>query len=96
VPDSTSAERREVHYTGQVQGVGFRYTTQHIAQRMAAVTGYVQNLPDGRVRLLVEGPPNELDALLKAIRTSMTGCIERTHVDRSPATGEFADFRVRY
>src|SRR5690349_7212233 len=39
-----SMERREVHYSGRVQGVGFRYTARSIAQ-LFPVTGYVKNLP---------------------------------------------------
>ena len=46
--------RNTVHYTGHVQGVGFRYTTTTIAGKHN-VAGYVQNLPDGRVRLVAEG-----------------------------------------
>jgi acylphosphatase len=45
-------QRREVHYSGHVQGVGFRYTTRSIA-RGYEVTGFVQNLEDGRVSRVV-------------------------------------------
>ena len=47
-------ERRIVHYTGRVQGVGFRFTTCRLAESFA-VAGRVKNLPDGRVRVVVEG-----------------------------------------
>lgn len=47
-------ERREVRYRGRVQGVGFRYTARSIAQSYA-VTGYVKNVADGSVELVVEG-----------------------------------------
>ena len=40
--------------TGRVQGVGFRYFTQDAALR-EGFTGWVRNLPDGRVEALVEG-----------------------------------------
>ena len=46
--------RATVQYSGDVQGVGFRYTAVTIA-RGYNVSGYVQNLSDGRVRLVVEG-----------------------------------------
>jgi acylphosphatase len=95
VTESNTAERREVHFAGHVQGVGFRCAAQQIAQRFA-VTGYVQNLSDGRVRLLGEGLPHELDALLNAVNTRMSCWIDGTQVARSPATGEFSDFRVRH
>ena len=45
--------RREVYFSGQVQGVGFRYTVMRIASTLE-VTGHVRNLPDGRVQLIAE------------------------------------------
>ena len=48
--------------SGLVQGVGFRYWALKRAQERGIV-GYVQNLTDGRVELVVEGPQEALDAL---------------------------------
>ena len=55
----------EVYYAGRVQGVGFRYTVRSLAARFD-VTGFVRNLPDGRVHLVVEGDAGEIDAFLEA------------------------------
>ena len=55
VPDR---RQREVYYAGNVQGVGFRYTARCAAAGLD-VTGFVRNLPDGRVHLVVEGPPRD-------------------------------------
>ena len=63
-----------VHYSGRVQGVGFRYTTLHLA-REYDVSGYVQNLPDGRVCVEVEGEGQEVDAFLAAIEEEMHGLV---------------------
>jgi len=49
----------------------------------------VQNLPDGRVRLVAEGKAGDLDALLADIRRRMAYHIRNCHIDESPATGEF-------
>ena len=48
-------EQREIYYSGRVQGIGFRYTARSIAAGRR-VTGFVRNLPDGRVHLIVEVP----------------------------------------
>lgn len=55
--------RVRVTVSGEVQGVGYRYTMQHVAQR-AGVTGWVRNLRDGRVEAEVEGTDAQVDAVL--------------------------------
>ncbi len=87
--------RRTVLYSGRVQGVGFRYTTQRVAARFA-VTGWVRNLADGRVELVVEGEPAELDRFSTALDEAMAGYIRGREVRDGPATGEFADFGIRH
>ena len=54
-------ERRQVRYSGHVQGVGFRYTAVSISRRHT-VTGFVQNLSDGSVVLVAEGQAKSLDS----------------------------------
>jgi len=88
-------ERRQVRYSGRVQGVGFRYTTRHIAGRFD-VCGYVRNLANGQVELVVEGRPRVLDEFLAALAIEMDRCIEQTTIESAPATGEFAQFDVRH
>jgi acylphosphatase len=88
-------ERREVHYAGHVQGVGFRYSVQHLAGGFS-VAGFVRNLADGRVQLVAEGAPPELDRFLAAVDQRMAGHIRDQQVDVRPATGEFSGFDVRY
>ena len=50
-----------VHYSGRVQGVGFRYTAKQVAAGYEIV-GTVRNLSDGRVELVAEGAHDELEA----------------------------------
>jgi acylphosphatase len=90
-----SIERREVQYSGRVQGVGFRYTARSIAQ-LHAVTGYVKNLPDGRVELVAEGPSEVVSAVLRTIQAEMGRYIRDVQEMTTPATGRFTDFDVRF
>jgi acylphosphatase len=87
--------RRLVHFRGHVQGVGFRYTTERIAAGFD-VTGYVQNMADGRVRVLGEGDAGELDRFLGEVRAQMAQYIREVQSEISPATGEFDDFEIRH
>ncbi len=90
---SAGNKRRTVHYAGRVQGVGFRYTAKSLAQRYQ-VTGYVQNSDDGRVRLEIEGPSEEIDRYLTELSEIMGRYIQDLTVVSSAATGEFSDFSV--
>jgi acylphosphatase len=76
-------ERRRVHYSGRVQGVGFRYTCRSLAQNFE-VSGFVRNLPDGRVELVAEGEPQEVDRFLVAIFEEMDSYIERAETASEP------------
>lgn len=60
---------KQIFYEGHVQGVGFRWSVKQIAQGFD-VTGWVQNLPDGRVELQASGEAKELDSFLRAIAES--------------------------
>ena len=66
----------KVLYTGRVQGVGFRYTCKRVATCFDVV-GTVRNLSDGRVELIVEGDPDELEEFREAIRNEGMGPLIR-------------------
>jgi acylphosphatase len=88
-------QRKTYHFSGRVQGVGFRYTVQNIAQQYA-VDGYVRNLPDGRVELVMEGPEQQMDELVQAVRDKMNGYISKMDQSIYPATGEFHQFSIKH
>jgi acylphosphatase len=88
-------QRREVYYSGRVQGVGFRFTVRAVAGRFA-VSGFVRNLPDGQVHLVVEGSTGEIDLFLGAIQAEMRHYIAATQQTVSPATGRFNAFEIRH
>jgi acylphosphatase len=92
---SCQPERRQVIYSGRVQGVGFRFTCRHMAQGYA-VTGFVKNLDDGTVQLLAEGAPDVLDQYLGAIAERMGSNIRRAEVSTSSPTGQFTAFEITY
>ncbi len=65
-------EVRRYFFEGRVQGVGFRYSTRQLAKGFD-VTGWVRNLPDGRVEMLIAGESQELDEFLEEIHDSPIG-----------------------
>jgi len=88
-------QRRIIHFSGQVQGVGFRYTARTIAQRFA-VAGFVRNLSDGRVEMIVEGESSQIDKLLDQISKQMNGNIKSIEQSDQEPTGEFTGFEIRH
>src|SRR5438067_7998224 len=90
-----AAHRLQWLFSGRVQGVGFRYTVKNIALQHN-ISGYVRNLPDGRVELVMEGPDEEMDQVVDAVNGRMDGFIKNLDLNTSPATGEFEHFQIRH
>lgn len=81
-------------YSGQVQGVGFRYTAK-AAARGFEVTGTVRNLPDGRVELVAEGARAELEGFRRAIcESGLEHFIRDEAVTWSDAPGGLRGFEI--
>lgn len=93
--DSNTPQQVESWYEGRVQGVGFRYTVLQLAQRIG-ITGRVENLEDGRVHLVAEGPRAKLDQLLHQIRESRVGHgIHDETLHRSDSSNQFSEFHIQ-
>ena len=80
---------------GDVQGVGFRWFVRRQAARLS-VMGWVQNQPDGTVRVVAEGSPAALARLLGYLRSGPPGAIVRAVEERwLPGEGSFESFQIR-
>lgn len=87
---------RRAVVTGRVQGVGYRYATRDLAERLS-VTGWVRNLPSGQVEVFVQGPPAAVDAMIAWLErgprwASVTG-VEAAPAESNPG---LATFEVRF
>lgn len=58
--------RKRFYFSGRVQGVGFRYTAKMIADHYG-ITGFVKNLPDGRVLMEAQGDEKTIDIVVGSI-----------------------------
>ena len=65
--DSSAETRLSVLISGRVQGVGFRAFVQRQALDLH-LSGYAENLSDGRVEVVAEGDKDELEHLLVKLR----------------------------
>ena len=81
-------------YEGKVQGVGFRASILSLAKGYE-VTGWVKNLPDGRVALLAAGEAEELEDFLLGIREShLAGHIENITIQPANPEPGLKGFRI--
>ena len=88
-------EHRDIFYSGRVQGVGFRYTTYRVAQGFRIV-GYVKNLDDGRVQLVVEGEPAEIDTFQARLADAVGANVQAAEVHSGPPQNRWIDFSIQH
>lgn len=87
-------KRATLFVSGHVQGVGFRYRTTEIAQSFV-VSGTVENLDDGRVKIVVEGELDEIQRFVDEIQTFVSGRIKSIDRFDSEPSGEFDGFAIK-
>ena len=89
-------KRYHVLISGRVQGVFFRANTWKQA-RSLGLTGWVRNLPDGRVETVFEGEAIAAEAMLAWCRTGTPPArVDHVEVAEETATGDFTDFEIVY
>lgn len=77
---------------GDVQGVGFRWSARERARDLG-LTGYVQNLPDGRVEIVAEGSETSLEAFKTFCYRGPDGArVTAVDISEEPAIGTFRVF----
>lgn len=86
---------KHVIFSGRVQGVGFRYTCHRIALRYE-LTGFVKNLHDGSVELLVQGHPDDVADCLEDIGESFGRYIRDKKATNIPLNGAYHDFNITF
>jgi acylphosphatase len=81
--------------TGRVQGVWYRASTQERAVSLG-LSGWVRNLPDGRVEVRAQGPPERIQALIDwCYAGPPLARVERIDADWSEATERLDRFAIR-
>jgi acylphosphatase len=86
---------RRILFIGHVQGVGFRYTARDIADR-EGLTGFVRNLADGTVEMLVQGRPDQIDLCLEQIALEFGGHIRGRQIEQVPPDPQYTDFGIAF
>ena len=88
--------RAHLLVSGRVQGVFFRAETEKSAN-LHNVTGWVKNLPDGRVEALLEGEKENVESIIEFCRRGPPGAnVHNLEVTWGEWTGEFTEFTITY
>ena len=85
--------RRQVWYTGRVQGVGFRYKAFQLASGYD-VAGFVKNLEDGRVHLCAVGDEREVKEFTEQLAGVMCDFIRDTLVKDDFCDAKYRGFNI--
>lgn len=82
--------------SGTVQGVGFRFFTSRLARQMG-LTGWVKNLPNGQVEILIEGAKGLIQTFIKDLKTGHPHArVQDIHVDWDAFSGRYQTFDVTF
>jgi acylphosphatase len=80
---------------GAVQGVGFRYFAYRLASQ-SGLTGWVRNLPDGRVQLVAEGQIEPLERLARELQVGPSAAaVSDVDIKWSSPTGTYKNFEIQ-
>ena len=90
-----SQTAKNIIFIGRVQGVGFRFTVFHMANRHQ-LTGQVRNLHDGGVEMIVQGHSDDIDACIRDIEESFTDYLSETRTEEIPCDPRYKDFKITF
>ncbi len=86
---------KNIIFTGRVQGVGFRFTARRAANRRQ-LTGFVRNVPNGTVEMLIQGHPDDVDDCIQDIEEYFAGYIRETKIEEIPPDPKYSDFQITF
>lgn len=92
--DKSTFKRFHYRFTGRVQGVGFRYTAEHGANKLG-ITGWVFNDYDGSVIMEAQGTPDKLNQLLEILEKGVFIEIENIEKKEIPVDSKEYYFTVK-
>ncbi|MBQ0002788.1 MAG: acylphosphatase [Treponema sp.] len=86
--------REQIRFTGRVQGVGFRYTANSVAQSLG-LTGWVYNDFDGSVLMEAQGTKFEIDDLISQLQNGTFIEIDSVERTELPVDTSEKYFRIK-
>jgi len=88
-------KRIHAFVSGSVQGVFFRSFIRSQAN-LKNLTGWVKNLPDGRVEIVAEGDSDRIDDFVELVKAGPTAStVENVEVETEKSSSKFHEFSIR-
>lgn len=86
--------RQQLRFFGRVQGVGFRFTAQYMAQKFG-LTGWVYNDYDGSVLMEIQGRPESIKKMIERLDSDRFIRIDNIEKTLLPLVKHEVSFYVR-
>lgn len=84
-----------IYYSGLVQGVGFRYTAERLANSLK-LAGWARNLPDGRVEIFCQGSEPDIKTFLRKINDTFREYLKDADMEWGAARAGLDTFDIRF
>ena len=84
---------KQVIFKGQVQGVGFRFTAYSLAKRYR-LNGYVKNLPDATVEVVLQGTDDSITACIRDLQD--TYIVRKTKINEITQKQQYSEFKITF
>ena len=92
----TACITRHCLITGRVQGVFYRQSTKAQAKKLG-LTGWVRNLPDGRVEAVVSGPEPQVAQLIAWMQHGPKAArVDSVQVTELVAEKSYKEFSIKF
>ena len=85
----------KISFIGRVHGVGFRFEAQALAQKQN-IPGYVKNMPDGSVELVVQSSLEQAHDLIEQLKAVFARYILNYTIDELNTQEIFTDFKIKF
>ena len=86
--------RIQVTYSGKVQGVGFRWKVLQISKKYV-ISGYIKNLNNGKVELLVEGKDSQVGKMVDEVDTELKNYWFSQECENKFGDAHFSEFSIK-
>ena len=86
--------RKRINFYGEVQGVGFRYVANLVAEKYG-IYGWVRNNKDGSVTLVMEGLDESINEMLKYLKNFFQENIDHLEEIEEPEE-KLSSFDIKY